>query len=157
MTASGATNLSELPTILEHEAMAFPITAVSITPPPSDCDAESAPAFLATASSITSIESPSETPTNLSSTDSTDTSSSINENVHELSIEELSRNLSVVRDEKRRLGRTIKEFEEIFEEQNGRKMLKSDRGVIEDTYALYKQKKAKLRLLDALIKKHLTH
>lgn len=73
-----------------------------------------------------------------------------------MSLDELSRNLEVVRDEKKKLRRTIKEFEEAFEEQNGRKMLKSDRSVIEDTYALYKQKKAKLRLLDALMRKHLT-
>lgn len=91
----------------------------------------------------------------MSSTDSTDTSSSINENVHDMSLDELSRSLEIVRDEKKKLRHTIKGFEEIFEEQNGRKMLKNDRTVIEDTYALYKQKKAKLRLLDALIRKQL--
>lgn len=72
-----------------------------------------------------------------------------------MSLDELSRSLDIVRDEKKKLRRTIKDFEEIFEEQNGRKMLKNDRTVIEDTYALYKQKKAKLRLLDALIRKQL--
>lgn len=155
ISGTGLNNVTELPTILEHEAMAFTVATVSITPPLSD--SETVPILTAsTASTIGYIESPTETPSLLSSTDSTDTSSSINENVHELSIEELSRTLNLVRDEKRQLGRTIKEFEEVFEEQNGRKMLKTDRGVIEDTYALYKQKKAKLRLLDALVRKHLS-
>lgn len=137
---SGVSNPSELPTILEHEAMAFTVAAISLTPPPSDSEA------------MTNVQSGLD-----SSTDSTDTSSSINENVHEMSLDGLTRNLDIVRDEKKKLRRTIKEFEEVFEEQNGRKMLKSDRTVIEETYALYKQKKAKLRLLDALVRKQLTN
>lgn len=141
ISGSGINNPSELPTILEHEAMAFTVAAVSLTPPPSDTEAMSSNV----ASGIDS------------STDSTDTSSSINENVHEMSLDGLTRSLEIVRDEKKKLRRTIKEFEEVFEEQNGRKMLKSDRTAIEETYALYKQKKAKLRLLDALVRKQLTH
>lgn len=140
ISGAGSNNLSELPTILEHEAMAFTVAAISLTPPPSDTEA------------IGNIQS-----TLDSSTDSTDTSSSINENVHEMSLDGLTRSLEIVRDEKKKLRRTIKEFEEVFEEQNGRKMLKSDRTVIEETYALYKQKKAKLRLLDALVRKQLTN
>lgn len=92
----------------------------------------------------------------MSSTDSTDTSSSINENVHDMSLDELSRSLDVVRNEKKKLRRTIKDYEEVFEEQNGRKMLKNDRSAIDDIYAQYKQKKAKLRLLDALVRKQLS-
>lgn len=153
MSGAGISNPSELPTILEHEAMAFTVAAVSFTPPPSDTEFNFA---TSSACMIFSIDSPSEPSSVMSSTDSTDTSSSINENVHDMSLEELSRNLDIVRDEKKQLRRTIKEFEEVFEEQNGRKMLKSDRGVIEETYAIYKQKKAKLRLLDALVRKHLT-
>lgn len=140
ISGSGANNLSELPTILEHEAMAFTVAAISLTPPPSDTEA------------MSNVQSGLD-----SSTDSTDTSSSINENVHEMSLDGLTRSLEIVRDEKKKLRRTIKEFEEVFEEQNGRKMLKSDRTVIEETYALYKQKKAKLRLLDALVRKQLAN
>lgn len=92
----------------------------------------------------------------MSSTDSTDTSSSINENVHDMSLDELTRSLDVVRNEKKKLRRTIKDYEEVFEEQNGRKMLKNDRCAIDDIYAQYKQKKAKLRLLDALVRKQLS-
>lgn len=140
ISGAGLSNLSELPTILEHEAMAFTVAAISLTPPPSDSEA------------MSNVQSGID-----SSTDSTDTSSSINENVHEMSLDGLKRNLEIVRDEKKKLRRTIKDFEEVFEEQNGRKMLKSDRSVIEETYALYKQKKAKLRLLDALVRKQLTN
>lgn len=140
ISGAGLSNLSELPTILEHEAMAFTVAAISLTPPPSDSEA------------MSNVQSGID-----SSTDSTDTSSSINENVHEMSLDGLTRNLEIVRDEKKKLRRTIKDFEEVFEEQNGRKMLKSDRSVIEETYALYKQKKAKLRLLDALVRKQLTN
>lgn len=141
ISGAGINNPSELPTILEHEAMAFTVAAISLTPPPSDTEA------------ISNV------PSSIifdSSTDSTDTSSSINENVHEMSLDDLTQNLEIVRDEKKKLRRTIKEFEQVFEEQNGRKMLKSDRTTIEETYALYKQKKAKLRLLDALVRKQLT-
>lgn len=140
ISGSGVNNPSELPTILEHEAMAFTVAAISLTPPPSDTEA------------MSNVQSGLD-----SSTDSTDTSSSINENVHEMSLDGLTRNLEIVRDEKKKLRRTIKEFEEVFEEQNGRKMLKSDRTVIEETYALYKQKKAKLRLLDALVRKQIAN
>ncbi|XP_055321142.1 uncharacterized protein DDB_G0283697 isoform X2 [Sitodiplosis mosellana] len=144
ISGSGVSNPSELPTILEHEAMAFTVAAISLTPPPSDNEMQSGSG----SGGAGFVDS---------STDSTDTSSSINENVHEMSLDGLTRNLEIVRDEKKKLRRTIKEFEEVFEEQNGRKMLKSDRTVIEETYALYKQKKAKLRLLDALVRKQLTH
>lgn len=143
ISGSGVSNPSELPTILEHEAMAFTVAAISLTPPSSDTEMQSG-----SGSGAGFVDS---------STDSTDTSSSINENVHEMSLDGLTRSLEIVRDEKKKLRRTIKEFEGVFEEQNGRKMLKSDRTAIEETYALYKQKKAKLRLLDALVRKQLTH
>ncbi|XP_059616191.1 protein FAM13A isoform X2 [Phlebotomus argentipes] len=136
--------VAELPTILEHEAMAFTVTAT----PSTDVTPPSVPS---------AVESPSETTVSSSkSTDSTE-DSSVNENVHTLSIRELWQQLDAVRDEKRDLRRTIKEFEHSFEKENGRKMLKSDRKAIEETYALYKQKKGKLRLLDALVKKHMSY
>lgn len=142
MSGGSGSGAPELPTILEHEAL---VSVVSALAPQSDNDQSSL-----------AIDSPSDTSTSLlSSTDSTENSGSVTENVHTLSLEELNRCLDVARNEKKQLRRTIKEFEEIFEERNGRKMLKSDRTVIEQTYAMYKQKKAKLRLLDALVRKHL--
>lgn len=175
----GINNPSELPTILEHEAMAFTMHpgnvccaffscirlmsgndmqiplkrlfripgSISLTPPPSDTEGFTVTPML---------DSPTEAMSLMSSTDSTDTSSSINENVHDMSLDELSRSLDVVRNEKKKLRRTIKDYEEVFEEQNGRKMLKNDRSAIDDIYAQYKQKKAKLRLLDALVRKQLS-
>lgn len=95
-------------------------------------------------------------PTNKSS-DSTDESSSLNDNLHQLSIAELWQQLDAVREEKRSLRRSIKEYEQQFEADNGRKMLKGDRKGMEDTYLMYKQKKGKLRLLDALVKKHMAY
>lgn len=144
MSGASGSGASELPTILEHEALALVVSALA---PQQLSDTEQ--------NSLVT-DSPSDTSTSLmSSADSTDNSTSINENVHTLSLDELNRCLDVARDEKKQLRRTIKEFEEIFEERNGRKMLKSDRSMIEQTYAMYKQKKAKLRLLDALVRKHL--
>ena len=77
--------------------------------------------------------------------------------LHSMSIKELYAHFDMIREEKKQLRRTIKEFEHDFEELNGRKMQKSDRLAIEDTYGLYKQKKAKLRLLDALVKKQMAN
>ncbi|KAG4066939.1 hypothetical protein HA402_007687 [Bradysia odoriphaga] len=134
------TGVSDLPTILEHEAMQFPVVVA--------------------AAPLVQLESPTDTSVSLQSNESaTDTSTtttgSVHENVHTLSVDELWKQLELARREKKQLRRTIKEFEDVFEEQNGRKMLKSDRTMMEDTYGLYKQKKAKLRLLDALVKKHM--
>lgn len=135
MSISG-TGVSDLPTILEHEAMQFPVVIA--------------------AAPIVPLESPTDTSASLQSNESTtDTTSSVHENVHTLSVDELWKQLELARREKKQLRRTIKEFEDVFEEQNGRKMLKSDRTIMEDTYGQYKQKKAKLRLLDALVKKHM--
>lgn len=137
-----ASAIPELPTILEHEAMAF-----------------TAPTDIISSPSLTSgVDfSPSDKSTSIQSSDSTDTSSSMTENVHIMSIDELWNQLDSTREEMKCLKRSIKDFEQVFEERNGRKMLKSDRKLIEETYSLYKQKKAKVRLLDALVKKHMSN
>lgn len=142
---SGA--ISDLPTILENEALALsgmvsPSTDFS---PPSVHSAVQSPSDSSTSTSIDANPS-------ISST-------SFQENfkLHSMSIKELYAHFDGIREEKKQLRRTIKEFEHNFEEINGRKMLKSDRVLIEDTYALYKQKKQKLRLLDALVKKKMAN
>ena len=145
LTISGI-GLSELPTIHEHEAMQFTVnTSASITDVPDQMIPPLPPP----------VDSPSDTSTSLISTESTDTSNSIHENIHQLSIEELWAHMESARNEKRELRVTIKQYEEQFEQRNGRRMQKSDRAGLEETYNLYKQKKAKLRLLDALVKKHM--
>jgi len=140
---SGA--IPELPTILENEALA---TSGMVTP-------EFSPPMI---NSIVQSPSDSSTSTSIDTTNSMITATAFQENfkLHSMSVQELHAHFDTVREEKKQLRRMIKEFEHSFEEVNGRKMLKSDRNSIEDTYALYKQKKAKLRLLDALVKKQMT-
>lgn len=55
--------------------------------------------------------------------------------------------------EKKQLRRSLREFEEKFQSETGRRAQKQDRLVIETIYLGYKQAKAKLRLLEALIAK----
>ncbi|XP_062543525.1 protein FAM13A isoform X1 [Armigeres subalbatus] len=138
---------SQMPTILEHEALAI----VGTTTPSTDISPPSATSM---------IQSPTDTSTASTAAQSTDesetTTSSITENIHSMTVEELWEHYDAAREEKKELRRTIKDFEQNFEETTGRKMLKTDRKSIEDTYALYKQKKAKLRLIDALFKKQMS-
>lgn len=140
---SGA--ISELPTILENEALALS----GMVSPSTDF-------------SPPSVHSTVQSPSDSSTSTSIDANPSIsvvafqeNFKLHSMTVNELYAHFDMVREEKKQLRRTIKMFEHNFEELNGRKMLKSDRNSIDDTYALYKQKKAKLRLLDALVKKQM--
>lgn len=142
----------ELPTILENEALALS----GIVTPSTD---------FSPPSMYSGIQSPSDSSTSTSfdagqvlSTQMTSTTTNFQENfqLHSMSVTQLHSHYDAVREEKKQLRRTIKEFEHNFEEVNGRKMLKSDRMLIDDTYTLYKEKKAKLRLLDALVKKQMS-
>lgn len=145
---SGPCGGQELPTILENEALAFPTGIVTpsndVTPP----------------SANSAIQSPSDTSTSMPSSESVEANSinslQDNKKLHSMSVEELWDHFNSVREEKKQMRRSIKEFEHSFEDKNGRKMFKSDRKSMEETYAIYKQKKAKLRLLDALVKKQMT-
>lgn len=142
-------NSQMMPTILEHEALAIvgtPTPSTDISPP-SACSMVQSPTE---GSSVASTAAPSTTD------ESETTSSSITENIHSMTVEELWEHYDAAREEKKELRRSIKEFEQKFEETTGRKMLKSDRKMIEETYAQYKQKKAKLRLIDALFKKQMS-
>lgn len=57
------------------------------------------------------------------------------------------------REEKKKLRRSLKEFEESFQSVAGRRVQKQDKIIVDGIYANYKQIKAKLRLLDALVAK----
>lgn len=152
LSGSSAAGAPELPTILEHEAMVFESTQLQYS----------------SANSTETTNSPTESavPTTNSSDESTTTTTAQssaqqpkeeqNETISCLSIENLWEQLEKTREEKKQLKRVIRDFETVFEEQNGRKMLKSDRKTIEETYAQYKEKKAKTRLLQALIKKQIS-
>ncbi|KAH8407593.1 hypothetical protein KR222_007885 [Zaprionus bogoriensis] len=158
---AGGSGVPELPTILEHEAMVFEATSTPLqyssnnstetTNSPSDSQAPNT--LTQNASSDESTTTTTTTTTNTA----TDQSQQA-ENIAALSLDQLWEQLERVRDEKTLLKATIREYESIFEEQNGRKMLKPDRKSLEtETYAQYKEKKAKVRLLQALIKKHIGH
>lgn len=138
--------ISELPTILENEALALS----GLVSPPTDFSPPSAQS---------TVQSPSDSSTSTSIDANPSISTAFQENfkLHSMSVKELYEHFDAVREEKKQLRRTIKEFEHNFEEVTGRKMLKSDRSSIDETYALYKQKKAKLRLLDALVKKQMSN
>lgn len=78
-------------------------------------------------------------------------------NLHELSHEELIEQEWKMRCEKKRLRRLLKEFEEEFQQQTGRKVQREDRSPMDAVYLEYKQVKAKLKLLEALLTKHEHH
>ncbi|XP_034738935.1 protein FAM13B isoform X4 [Etheostoma cragini] len=69
------------------------------------------------------------------------------------SMPELLEQLWKARAEKKKLRKTIREFEEDFYQHNGRNVLKEDRVPMLEEYREYKRIKAKLRLLEVLISK----
>ncbi|XP_013863243.1 protein FAM13A [Austrofundulus limnaeus] len=74
-------------------------------------------------------------------------------NLHSASTEELVEQLQETREEKKRIRKNLKEFEDQFFRQNGRTVQKEDRSPLADEYHEYKHVKAKLRLLEVLISK----
>lgn len=160
-SGSAVAGAPELPTILENEAMVFEFTphqlsSANSTESNSPSDSATAPNASSddsttTTTGATTGEAAATTTTAAAITQTAANSAS--ENISSLNLEQLWECLEKTREEKKILKRTIREYETIFEEQNGRKMLKNDRKTIEETYAQYKEKKAKTRLLQELIKK----
>lgn len=74
--------------------------------------------------------------------------------LHELSKKELLEEQQKARLEKKRLRRVLREFEDDFQKQTGRKVQKEDRAPMDAEYFEYKQVKARLKLLEALLSKH---
>ncbi|KAM4750633.1 protein FAM13A isoform 2-T2 [Anableps anableps] len=74
-------------------------------------------------------------------------------NLHSATMQELLEQLQETRDEKKRIRKNLKEFEDQFFRQNGRTVQKEDRSPLADEYHEYKHVKAKLRLLEVLISK----
>ncbi|KAK7930541.1 hypothetical protein WMY93_006936 [Mugilogobius chulae] len=74
-------------------------------------------------------------------------------NLHAATIEELVEQLQETREEKKRIRKNLKEFEDQFFRQNGRNVQKEDRSPLAVEYSEYKHVKAKLRLLEVLISK----
>ncbi|XP_074502338.1 protein FAM13A-like isoform X1 [Sebastes fasciatus] len=73
--------------------------------------------------------------------------------LHEASRPELLDHLRMARSEKRRVHQALREFEDHFYTQTGRVCQKEDRGPMAEEYCQYKNLKAKLRLLEALLSK----
>ncbi|XP_067858690.1 protein FAM13C isoform X2 [Heptranchias perlo] len=75
-------------------------------------------------------------------------------NLHEASMPELLEHLRETKADKKKLRKTLREFEEQFFKQTGRNIQKEDRTPMAEEYNEYKHIKAKLRLLEVLITKH---
>ncbi|KAM4584600.1 protein FAM13A isoform 2-T2 [Odontesthes bonariensis] len=74
-------------------------------------------------------------------------------NLHSASMQELVEQLQEAKEEKKRIRKNLKEFEDQFFRQNGRTVQKEDRTPLAVEYHEYKHVKAKLRLLEVLISK----
>ncbi|XP_053477978.1 protein FAM13A isoform X2 [Ictalurus furcatus] len=74
-------------------------------------------------------------------------------NLHSATIQELVEQLQEAREEKKRLRKNLREFEDQFFRQNGRNVQKEDRSPLAVEYNEYKHIKAKLKLLEVLISK----
>ncbi|XP_019381599.1 PREDICTED: protein FAM13A isoform X3 [Gavialis gangeticus] len=74
-------------------------------------------------------------------------------NLHAASMPELLEQLQEVREDKKRIRKKLRDFEDNFFRQNGRYVQKEDRTPMAEDYNEYKQMKAKLRLLEVLISK----
>uniref|UniRef100_A0A7N8YP65 Family with sequence similarity 13 member A n=1 Tax=Mastacembelus armatus TaxID=205130 RepID=A0A7N8YP65_9TELE len=74
-------------------------------------------------------------------------------NLHSATMQELIEQLQETREEKKRIRKNLKEFEDQFFRQNGRNVQKEDRSPLAVEYNEYKHVKAKLRLLEVLISK----
>ncbi|XP_055949341.1 protein FAM13B-like isoform X1 [Argiope bruennichi] len=83
-----------------------------------------------------------------------ETSASSHISFHELSLSELEIEITVVRDEKRKLRKLLREFEDQFKKEHGRKAQREDKRAMEPCYTEYKNAKAKLKLLEALVAKY---
>lgn len=87
---------------------------------------------------------------------STDSESdvSLGESFHMLTIDQLLKLQKELSEDKKKLKRSLKEFETGVHLKTGRKVQKEEKMLMSSVYTDYKQTKAKLRLLDALVSKH---
>ncbi|XP_078259491.1 protein FAM13A isoform X2 [Rhinoraja longicauda] len=74
-------------------------------------------------------------------------------NLHSASMPELLEQLQEARADKKRLRKTLRDFEDTFFQENGRSVQKEDRTPMAEEYSEYKHVKAKLKLLEVLISK----
>ncbi|KAM9232115.1 protein FAM13C [Leptosomus discolor] len=72
-------------------------------------------------------------------------------NLHEATMPVLLEHLKETKEDKKRLRKALREFEEQFYKQTGRSPQKEDRVPMAEEYSEYKHTKAKIRLLEVLI------
>ncbi|XP_063975714.1 protein FAM13A [Diachasmimorpha longicaudata] len=147
-------SISELATILEHEAMDF--TSSSLPGNSGDCDRRASEPDMSHRGILDCIDTPDQFPTDSDSQHSSSEGSrgGIGESLHAMPQEDLMAQQRLMREEKKRLRRALKELEIQFEARAGRRMQREDRGPhVQTVYESYKQTKAKLRLIDALLAK----
>ncbi|XP_025154132.1 protein FAM13A isoform X2 [Harpegnathos saltator] len=146
-------SVSELATILEHETMDF--TSSSLPGNPVDVDRRASEPDMSHRGILDCIDPADQLPTDSDSQhSSSEGSRGAGESLHALPQEELLAQQRATREEKKRLRRALKELEAQFEARAGRRMQREDRGPqVTTVYESYKQAKAKLRLIDALIAK----
>lgn len=70
-----------------------------------------------------------------------------------LTPEQLNDKMSELQEVKKTLRKTLRDFEKAFMNSHGRKVLKEDRGPRETEYNEYKRVKAKIRLIETLLKR----
>lgn len=147
-------SIPELATILEHEAMDF--TSSNLPNNTSDTERRASEPDMSHRGILDCIDSIDQLPTDSDSQhSSSEGSRSNNESLHALPQEELLMQQKLTREEKKRLRRALKELEAQFEARAGRRMQREDRGPqVTTVYESYKQAKAKLRLIDALVAKN---
>ncbi|XP_014210463.1 uncharacterized protein LOC106640818 [Copidosoma floridanum] len=141
-------SMSELATILEHEAMDF-TSAI-------DCDRRASEPDMSHRGILDCIDFMDQVPTDSDSQhSSSEGSRGVVESLHSLPKDELLQQQRVTKEEKKRLRRALKELEMQFEVRVGRRMQREDRGPqVHAIYDSYKQTKAKLRLISALLAKN---
>lgn len=146
-------SVSELATILEHETMDF--TSSNLPGNPVETDRRASEPDMSHRGILDCIDPVDQLPTDSDSQhSSSEGSRGTGESLHALPQEELLMQQRATREEKKRLRRALKELEVQFEARAGRRMQREDRGPqVTTVYESYKQAKAKLRLIDALIAK----
>ncbi|XP_025991987.1 protein FAM13A isoform X3 [Solenopsis invicta] len=146
-------SVSELATILEHETMDF--TSSSLPGNAVEAERRASEPDMSHRGILDCIDPVDQLPTDSDSQhSSSEGSRGAGESLHALPQEELLIQQRSTREEKKRLRRALKELEAQFEARAGRRMQREDRGPqVTTVYESYKQAKAKLRLIDALIAK----
>merc|ERR1719391_958242 len=156
----GKDNMGDLAPILEHETMDFTLASPQHQSgggcsDPEDNDEPGNPITTTTDQESVLLSPPGLTQiTPMDKAEDKKGSSIPLGDLHSLPLHELRERKREAREEKKHLRRALRDFEEQFERDFGRKVQKEDRGPLEQTYLDYKHIKAKLRLLEALLSKH---